>query len=165
MDEEAARLLARESGGYPYAIQLYGKHAWRASVGQDRVHLDAAERAVAPAGRELDRGLYSARWAQASGREREYLMALAELAKSGGEVTGRSIADKLRSTPKGLSMIRARLLTKGTLVTQGEILDFAIPGMADYVRRQLVPGTAGRTGPSAPRLRPSDRSDFGSHRH
>jgi hypothetical protein len=163
MDDDAARLLAQASGGYPYAIQLYGKHAWRASRGQDRIALEAARRAAAPAGRELDRGLYGARWAQASGREQEYLRALAELAREGGQVTGRAVADQLGSTTKNLAMIRARLLTKGTLVAQGEILDFAIPGMAEYVRRQPGAGPAERAGPSVPRLRPSDRSDFGSN--
>ncbi|MHB1525003.1 MAG: ATP-binding protein [Candidatus Dormibacteria bacterium] len=162
MDEDAARLLARASGGYPYAIQLYGKHAWRASVGQDRVHLDAAERAVAPAGRELDRGLYGARWAQAPGRERQYLQALAELAQAGGGVTGRAIADQLHSTTKNMAMIRARLVTKGTLVAQGEILDFAIPGMAEYVRRQPVVEWAGRAGLQARSKRQLDRPGSGS---
>ena len=33
MSDTVARLLAEASGGYPYAIQLLGHHAWRASSG------------------------------------------------------------------------------------------------------------------------------------
>ena len=33
MSDTVARLLAEASGGYQYAIQLLGHHAWRASSG------------------------------------------------------------------------------------------------------------------------------------
>lgn len=61
MRGDVARALARASGGYPYAIQLYGHHAWRASSGQREIDLGAAERALPRAERELGRGLYANR--------------------------------------------------------------------------------------------------------
>jgi hypothetical protein len=69
-EPSAAEHLARETGGYPYAIQLYGHHAWRASAGQMRIMLDAAREAARTASPQLERGLYAQRWAQASARER-----------------------------------------------------------------------------------------------
>lgn len=36
-ERRAGRELAAATGGYPYAIQLYGHHAWRSSQGQDRL--------------------------------------------------------------------------------------------------------------------------------
>ena len=62
MVQDAAILLAEASGGYPYAIQLYGHHAWRAANGHDRIDLAAAQAALPRAQRELESGLYAARW-------------------------------------------------------------------------------------------------------
>jgi type II secretory pathway predicted ATPase ExeA len=136
MDDDAASLLASASGGYPFAVQVYGKHAWRASQGEERIRLPAAQAALDPSRRELDRGLYSARWERTSPREREYLQAVAHLAEGDAPVTGRAVADRLGAEPRQLASYRARLISKGTLVAHGETLEFAIPGMADYVRRR-----------------------------
>ena len=40
MDEDAALILADASGGYPFAVQLYGHYAWRASTGSQRIDAD-----------------------------------------------------------------------------------------------------------------------------
>jgi hypothetical protein len=136
MDDDAASLLASASGGYPFALQVYGKHAWRASQGEESIKLPAARAALEPSRRELDRGLYSARWERASPREREYLQAVAHLAAGDAPVTGRAVADSLQADTRQVASYRARLISKGTLVAHGEVLEFAIPGMADYVRRR-----------------------------
>ena len=139
IDDQAADLLADATGGYPYAIQLYGQHAWRHSAGQPTINLAAAHAAIATGAAELDRGLYGARWSQTPEREREYLRAVAELLTAGRQATGRSVADRLGKTPRAVAVYRDRLLKKGTLVSDGTALSFAIPGMADYVRRQPPP--------------------------
>lgn len=138
MDDDAALVLARASAGYPYAIQVYGLHAWRAGETEDRITVDGAQRALARAAEELDRSLYTTRWEQASPREREYLRALAALADAGGAVTNRAVADMLDKTSRELSVYRSRLLSKGTLIARGETLDFVLPGFADFIRRQPV---------------------------
>jgi hypothetical protein len=131
----AAAELAGETGGYPYAIQLYGHHAWRASAGQDRITVDAARRAARTGGAQLERGLYAQRWAQASPREQEYLIALASQHAEGQPITGGAVARRLNATPAQLSQHRARLIEKGTIVAEGDTLSFAVPGMAAYVLR------------------------------
>lgn len=152
MDDDAAELLADATGGYPYAIQLYGKHAWRAARDRDRIDLAAAQAAIGPAGAELDRGLYASRWARTPPREREYLRAAAELAGSGRPVTGRAVAERLGLTTRAVDQYRARLISRGTLVPQGEVLDFAVPGMAGYVLRQPAePATSRGRSPQAQR--------------
>jgi hypothetical protein len=123
------------TGGYPYAIQRYGDHAWHAAAGQPQIDLPAAERAVVSAGAELELGLYASRWAHTSRGERTYLAGVAELLAEGATPTGRSVADRLGTRPQQLSMVRARLIKKGTLVARGEALDFSVPGMAGYVHR------------------------------
>ncbi|MGO9789992.1 MAG: AAA family ATPase [Solirubrobacteraceae bacterium] len=147
-EPSAAEQLARATGGYPYAIQLYGHHAWRASDGQLQITLDAAQDAVRTASVQLERGLYAQRWAQASGREREYLHALAAQQIEGQPMTGGAVARRLGVEPARLSQYRARLIEKGTVVAEGDALSFAVPGMAAYVLRVADASDARRFGES-----------------
>lgn len=135
----AGQYLAAQTGGYPYAIQLYGHHAWIVSDGHDRIDLADAKTAARNAASELDAGLYASRWSQASPKEQQYLAALATVLATGERPTGSAVATQLGATPRQLSTHRDRLLTKGTLIAEGTELRFAIPGMADYVRRQPPP--------------------------
>jgi type II secretory pathway predicted ATPase ExeA len=52
MDDDAAAQLAQASGGYPYAVQLYGHHAWRASAERDRIDRRAVDAATISSNRE-----------------------------------------------------------------------------------------------------------------
>ncbi|MDQ6744629.1 MAG: AAA family ATPase [Actinomycetota bacterium] len=133
-DRAALDYLAQQTGGYPYAIQLYGHHAWRASKGQRQITLAAAEQGSQSAGIQLERGLYARRWTQAPPREREYLVALAEVqSTTAGPVTGGDVARSLGRPTSAVAVYRGRLIDRGTLVGEGERLSFAVPGMADYV--------------------------------
>ncbi len=133
MDADAAARLAEASGGYPYAVQLYGHHAWRASAKRDRIDLAAAEAALPRAQRELEGGLYAARWTAASPTQRRYLTAIATVADAGHPTTARAVADELGRTPKQLSSVRDDLIKGGTLTVEGDELRFTIPGMSAYV--------------------------------
>jgi hypothetical protein len=141
-ERAGAKLLAGETGGYPYAIQLYGHHAWRASAGKKRITLDAARQAARTASVQLERGLYAQRWAQASPREQQYLVALASQRAEGQPMTGGAVARRVGVTPAQLSQHRARLIEKGTIVAEGDTLSFTVPGMAAYVLRSMDAGEA-----------------------
>jgi hypothetical protein len=133
MDPAAADVLVEASGGYPYAVQLYGHHAWRASSGSTRITAQHARRALDAARRELEDGLYVARWNDASPREQEYLAAAAALIVRDGEATGPTIATELGKAQNQVSYLRDRLLKKGTLYAEGPRLLFLTPGMAEWV--------------------------------
>jgi hypothetical protein len=49
----AAVELARHTGGYPYAVQLYGHHAWRASAGEASITPTAVQSALPSAAHVL----------------------------------------------------------------------------------------------------------------
>ncbi len=134
MDEDAAIVLADASGGYPYAIQLYGHHAWRASSGHNRIDLAAAQAALPRAQQELESGLYAARWSAASPTQKRYLTALATIAGTTNPTTARALADELGRTPKQLSSVRDDLIKAGTLTVDSDELRFTIPGMGAYLR-------------------------------
>jgi hypothetical protein len=132
-EEAAAHLLVQASGGYPYAIQVLGHHAWRASTGSARIGLADAQRAVAAAEADLAAGLYAARWSDASATERTYLSALARLVIDGAPHTGADVAAALDRKPQAVSYLRDRLLKKGTIFAEGRNLHFVVPGLAQWV--------------------------------
>lgn len=134
MSDAASRLLAEASGGYPYAIQLLGHHAWRASTGAATIEEQHATPAIAAAQDELASGLYAARWGDASPREQEYLTALAALLAERAQVTGAQVAAQLGKTTKALSPVRDRLIQKGAIYAEGEAVRFSVPGMATWVQ-------------------------------
>jgi hypothetical protein len=133
MTDEAARRLANASGGYPYAIQLMGHHAWRASTGSETIEAAHVRTAVQNAEDELADGLYAARWEDASEQERAYLTQLAALTVAGDTPTGPAVAASLGRPTKAVSYLRDRLIQKGTVFADSEALRFAIPGMASWI--------------------------------
>ncbi len=133
LDDDAALILAEASGGYPFAVQLYGHYAWRASTGRDRINLAAANAALPRAHEELERGLYAARWTAASPSQKRYLAAVATVAATGAPTTARALTDELGRTPKQLSTVRDDLIKQGTLTVEGDELRFTIPGMSAFV--------------------------------
>ncbi|MBK5221540.1 MAG: AAA family ATPase [Acidimicrobiia bacterium] len=134
MTDEALDILVAASGGYPFAVQLLGHHAWRASTGGSTIDADSARAAVPAADRALSDGLYAQRWADASGREREYLQATARVMLDDGSASGSQVAAALGATTPEVSYLRQRLLKKGTLVAVGRDLRFPVPGMAAWIR-------------------------------
>jgi hypothetical protein len=136
MTEDAATILATASGGYPFAVQLYGHHAWRTANGQEKIDAKAANAALPHVQKELARGLYAARWTAASPSQRRYLAAVANIADADLPTTARAIADELGRTPKQLSSVRDDLIKQGTLTVEDEQLRFTIPGMGAFIRAQ-----------------------------
>ena len=136
MSDSAQKLLAETSGGYPYAIQVLGHHAWRASTGSSSIELRHARAAAAAAEADLAAGLYTSRWHGASPKEQQYLSALADLLAAGGSAGGADVARALGRTTQQVSYLRDRLIRKGTIFAEAGNLVFAVPGMADWVRSQ-----------------------------
>lgn len=132
---DATEELVSNSGGYPYAIQLLGHHAWRQSTGSDTIDLTAARNAIAHAEQELSTGLYASRWHDASAGERTYLTALAEILTTDphAHVDGADLARHLGKQPQQLSYLRQRLLAKGTIFAGAAGLRFATPGMTTWI--------------------------------
>jgi AAA ATPase domain len=136
MSDGARRLLAESSGGYPYAIQVLGHHAWRASTGSSTIELRHARAAADAAEADLAAGLYTSRWHGASPKEQEYLTALAELVRAQGSAGGADVARALGRSTQQVSYLRDRLIRKGTIFAEAGTLVFAVPGMADWVLAQ-----------------------------
>ncbi len=139
MQDETARLLARASRGFPYALQMLGHAAWEESCGEGRIGVQLAPVAIRTAMSELDQTLYGPRWRQCSPRERAYVTVVAWLQRSGEPATGQNVAQRLGSTGRELSTARSRLLDNDMLMTRAGELELAVPGMAEYVIDRAEP--------------------------
>ncbi len=96
--------------------------------GKARIDLAAAQQAVETGNLRLAKNLYAQRWRQAAPRERDYLIAAAEEYTEHGTITSSAIAARMNAArTQQLAPIRARLLSKGTLVSDGHELHFAVP--------------------------------------
>lgn len=134
MTTDAADLLLGHSGGYPYAIQVAGHFAWRASHGRREIDADHARGAVPRIEADLAQ-LFKARWADASPKEQEYLRAMAAVAARGEVPKGGPVAAELGQPVTSVSYLRARLLRKGTIYREaGGALHFITPGMGAWIR-------------------------------
>lgn len=138
MDPDAADLLLTRTGGYPYAIQVAGHFAWRASHGSDRITAGHAGDALPRITADLEQ-LFLGRWEDASGREREYLTALAAVQSTVREPNGGQVAQAMGEETRKVSYLRDRLIKKGTIYRSGAGgLHFITPGMGTWVRRHTT---------------------------
>lgn len=138
-----AELLAL-AGGYPYALQVAGHFAWRSSHGAEQITVAHARAARPRIEADLDQ-LYAGRWDGASGREREYLSAIAELAVD-EPPTSSTVAAHLGATTSEVSYLRERLIKKGTIyVTADSRLHLIAPGMGGWIRRTTHSGAPARS--------------------
>ncbi len=134
MLKDAAEDLADESGGFPFAIQVYGQQAWRASNGCDDIDINSARIAAERAREFLEVGFFSRQWQQLSENERKYLQAIARLTALKPSTTSSLIAESLGMKTSQLSRYRDRLLKSGILQTKGNEIFSAVPAMSKYVR-------------------------------
>jgi hypothetical protein len=143
-DPEALTAMYDATGGYPYFIQAYGKAVWDLAP---RSPITAADVAVAApeAESELAVGFFGSRYERATPGERDYLMAMADVAVAqaadgeaeGDAVLSSDVAAALGKKPQSLSPARDSLLKKG-LVYSGERgrIAFTVPHFGRYLRER-----------------------------
>lgn len=148
-ESDALAAMYAATGGYPYFIQAYGKAVWDLAP---RSPITAADVAVAApeAESELAVGFFGSRYERATPGERDYLMAMADVAATqaaegseaaadvdGGAVLSADVAAALGKKPQSLSPARDSLLKKG-LVYSGERgrIAFTVPHFGRYLRER-----------------------------
>ena len=134
-EPEALDALFVASGGYPYFIQAYGKAAWDAAPTSP---ITSADVQVAAPEAELAVGFFGSRYERATPGEREYLLAMAELAAGKDEPVGTAtVAEHLARKPSSLSPARDSLLKKGLVFSaQRGHIAFTVPHFGRYLLAQ-----------------------------
>ena len=135
-EPEALDELYRMTDGYPYFVQAYGKVTWDAAV-TDPIRLADVTAAGPEAEAELGRGFFGVRYERATPAERDYMVAMADLAleTEDGPVATADIARHLGRKPQSLSPARDGLVKKGLVYSaqRGQIA-FTVPHFAKFLR-------------------------------
>ena len=145
--DEAMELLQKQARSYPYFVQLFAEEAWYAAdTPSDRpgtiIDIRTVRRALESARRRLDEGLYRIRLEKASPGEQQYLRAMATLGDT--RIPSGEVSRRLGKTPRQASTTRDRLIAKGILYAPAyNVVEFAVPGFGDYLRRYFAGGSAG----------------------
>lgn len=125
---------AEATGGYPFLIQLVGYFLWKEAENNDDVlSPEAVDRAIEAAHRRNARVVIEAALATVSGKDREFLRAMAQ--DDGPSTTG-DVGRRIGAKPTLVSKYRTRLLAAGLIEQVGHgIVDFAIPGLREHLRK------------------------------
>ena len=136
-DEDALDYIFRQTEGYPYFLQQYGKYAWDvASAG--RITKEDARLGGREAQQRLDDGFYQVRYERASAAERDFLSAMSRCAGPPYAVT--DITQELgKADQRSISVRRSALIKKGLIyVPRHGTVDYTVPRFADYLHRRAA---------------------------
>lgn len=126
--------------GYPYFIQVLGQFCWDFAIdGSAEITRSDVVAAVPDARSAIDAGLYEARWQRATRTEQRMMKAMATCNSDGRSQMSDLVAAMNKDKLSQLSIHRANLIAKGIAYApdRGE-LAFTVPGMAQFVDRQIV---------------------------
>jgi hypothetical protein len=135
-DDGALDAVLRETQGYPYFLQEFGKQAWDAADGPVVITAGDVERCIPVATAELDDGFFRVRTGRTSDPERTDLRAMAELGP--GPVRSGEVAALLNRKTTALGPTRDGLIRKALCYSPrwGEI-DFTVPLFGEFMKRWI----------------------------
>ncbi len=134
---EAAALdeIVRQTQGYPYFLQEWGKHVWSEAERSPITHANAL-RATEVALAELDASFFRVRFDRLTPAEKRYVRAMAQLG-SGPHRSG-DIAELLGKKNSAVAPVRSRLILKGMIYSpaHGDTA-FTVPLFDSFMRRTM----------------------------
>lgn len=133
--EEALIEILRQTEGYPYFIQEWGKHTWDVADSSP-IDYEVAIKATAIALADLDASFFRVRFDQLTAMQKRYLRAMAELGK--GPYASGKIAALIEKKVTALASIREQLINKGLIYspTHGESA-FTVPLFDEFMKRMM----------------------------
>ena len=128
--------ILKQTQGYPYFLQEWGKHVWdiaETSPIDEAVAKAATESALS----ELDQSFFRVRLDRLPPTEKLYLRAMAELGP--GPHRSGDIADKLHKIVSAVAPVRNKLIAKGMIYSpsHGDTA-FTVPLFDGYMRRTMA---------------------------
>ena len=135
--EPALAEIYRETRGYPYFLQEWGKHAWNAAAAAP-ISADNVKVASARARASLDAGFFSVRMERLTPLEEEYLREMAKIGKE--TVRSCETAAALDKHVSEVAPVRDQLIKKGMIwsPSRGNAA-FTVPLFGEYLRRCGAP--------------------------
>lgn len=135
--DEAISLIFRESEGYPYFLQEWGRHVWD-TADRSPIDRDDVTAATPITVATLDESFFMVRFDRLTPSEKRYLRAMAEL--GAGPHRSGDIASQLGRAVTSLGPLRAQLISKGMVWSPGHgETAFTVPRFNGFMRR-IMPG-------------------------
>ena len=133
---EALDEIILKTKGYPYFLQEWGYQCWNLASGEQIELLDAAQ-AAADATSRLDEGFFKVRFDRLTPKEREYVIAMAEM--GAGPYRSSDVAERLGESHQSLGPRRAQVISKGMIYSPSHgDLAFTVPMFHEYLIRHFV---------------------------
>lgn len=136
-EDAAVDAIYKETHGYPYFLQEWGKYVWNVAP-LNRIRREDVVQASQEAVAALDDGFFRVRFDRLTPTEKRYLRAMAEL--SSEPCRSGDIAEALGRKVSSLGPTRAGLIAKGMIwsPTHGDTA-FTVPLFGEFMRR-IMPG-------------------------
>lgn len=137
IDPAAVDLILKETKGYPYFLQEWGRHTWDQAA-TSPVTLADVHRATEYALAELDHSFFRVRLDRITPKERLYLQAMAALGP--GPHRSGDIAEKLNVVVTSVAPTRKTLIDKGMIYSpnHGDTA-FSVPMFDTFLQRTMGP--------------------------
>ena len=141
VDAAALDLILKETHGYPYFVQEWGKHAWDVATKSPITKADV-QKASTISISALDASFFRVRFDRLTIAEKKYLRAMAELGP--GPHRSGDIAQAMKVQVTALGPRRASLIAKGMIYSPGHgDTGFTVP-MFDAFMKRIMPGEGWR---------------------
>jgi hypothetical protein len=143
-DDDALANVVATADGYPYFLQVCAFEAWEVAARRgrvERIELGDVETARPIVQRQIEAGIYGARYLQVTESERKYLFAMLELmVRTGSEHVGSGdVARAMQRPPSAVSPTRDALIRKGVVHAPDHgLVAFSIPGFRGYLTTQQL---------------------------
>lgn len=139
---DGLELIVKETRGYPYFVQEWGKHSWD-TADSSPITREDVENASKTAIAAIDESFFRVRFDRLTPAEKRYLRAMAELG-SGPHRSG-DIAEELGREVTSLGPTRNQLIAKGMIWSphHGDTA-FTVPLFNEFMKR-IMPGDDWRT--------------------
>lgn len=134
-EDAAVEEIIKQTQGYPYFLQEWGKHAWEAASNSP-ITLGDVLRANQLTIATMDESFFKTRLERTKPSEKRYLRAMAEL--GAGPHRSGDIAQKLQGKTSTFAPVRASLISKGIIWSpiHGDTA-FTVPLFHEYLLRAL----------------------------
>ena len=132
---EAVSEVLRQTGGYPYFLQEWGKHSWDIAEASP-IEAEDAKRATSTALLELDQSFFRVRFDRLTPAQKRYMRAMAEL--GAGPHRSGDIAHVLDRNVTTVAPLRSSLIAKGMIYSpaHGDTA-FTVPLFDDFMKRTI----------------------------
>ena len=137
IEDRALNDIVESAAGYPYFLQVWGKHVWDIAE-RSPITLSDVRIASEHAADDLDESFFRVRFDRLTPRERVYLRAMASLGQ--GPHRSGEIAKAMGRHVRSLAPMRSSLINKGMIWSprHGDTA-FTVP-MFDGFMRRIMPG-------------------------